>query len=147
MLLCRIKWRFGIFILTTTESWADIGFFYHCFRMKREWIPCFEKWYWNINVLSFQGTRANFSVVQAHSQGDRIKCFFFNFPDGVANCPAMSFVFVCWHILFWNIRNTNQLSWAINYRWSTTDVALLRSCSSLHILMMICQTPPSVAFA
>ena len=29
----------------------------------------------------------------------------------VVDCPAMSFVFVCWQM---NIRNTNQLSWAIN---------------------------------
>ena len=29
-----------------------------------------------------------------------------------ADCPAMSFVFVYWQL---NIRNTNQLSWAINY--------------------------------
>ena len=29
----------------------------------------------------------------------------------LADCPAMSFVFVCWQI---NIRNTNQLSWTIN---------------------------------
>ena len=32
-------------------------------------------------------------------------------PDSLADCPAMSFVFVCWQI---NIRNRNQLSWAIN---------------------------------
>ena len=31
--------------------------------------------------------------------------------EAVADCPAMSFVFVCQQI---NIRNTNQLSWAIN---------------------------------
>ena len=29
----------------------------------------------------------------------------------LADCPAMSFVFVCWQI---NIRNRNQLSWAMN---------------------------------
>jgi len=29
----------------------------------------------------------------------------------IADCHVMSFVFVCWQI---NIRNTNQLSWAIN---------------------------------
>ena len=34
-------------------------------------------------------------------------------PESLADCPAMSFVFVCQQI---NIRNTNQLSWAINYR-------------------------------
>ena len=33
-------------------------------------------------------------------------------PFWIADCPAMSFVFVCWQI---NITNTNQLSWAINY--------------------------------
>ena len=32
--------------------------------------------------------------------------------SALADCPAVSFVFVCWQI---NIRNTNQLSWAINY--------------------------------
>ena len=30
----------------------------------------------------------------------------------LADCPAMSFVFVCWQQI--KIRNTNQLSWAIN---------------------------------
>ena len=38
---------------------------------------------------------------------------FWGAPGTIADCPAMSFVFVCWQI---NIRNTNQLSWAINYR-------------------------------
>ena len=33
------------------------------------------------------------------------------YEDPIADCPAMSFVFVCWHI---NIRNTNQ-SWGINW--------------------------------
>ena len=31
----------------------------------------------------------------------------------LADCSAMSFVFVCWRKI--NIRNTNQLSWAINF--------------------------------
>ena len=40
-----------------------------------------------------------------------------NDPDDtidLADYPAMSFLFFCWQI---NIRNTNQLSWAINYYW------------------------------
>ena len=33
----------------------------------------------------------------------------------IADCPAMSFVFLCCHInIRINIRYTNQLSWAIN---------------------------------
>ena len=35
--------------------------------------------------------------------------------DSIAECPVMSFVFVCWQIQI-NIRNTNRLSCAINYQ-------------------------------
>ena len=38
---------------------------------------------------------------------------FRNFCVGVADCPAMSFVFVCLH------KNTNQLSWAIDWCGNT----------------------------
>ena len=44
------------------------------------------------------------------SEGALIAIVPYDYP-AVADCPAMSFVFVCWQI---NIRNTNQLSWAIN---------------------------------
>ena len=53
--------------------------------------------------------------------------------DAVADCPAMSFVFVCWQI---NIRNTNQLSWAdaadVLMRWCCwcADVTELGSGSA-----------------
>ena len=38
-------------------------------------------------------------------------------PSDLADCPAMSFVFVCSQI---KIRNTNQLSWAITLLTETT---------------------------
>lgn len=56
------------------------------------------------------------------SQISRFLClrFRFEFWDSLcssslplADCPAIFFVFVCWYIR--NIRNTNKLSWAINY--------------------------------
>ena len=68
--------------------------------------------------------------------------YFFR-PALLADCPAMSFVFVYWHSRKWwppireiDIRNTNQLSWAINYAsigicWTADQIFVhLFSCNS-----------------
>ena len=48
----------------------------------------------------------------------------------LADCPAMSFVFVCY------IRNTNQLSWAINWGRGGADTGWTNDVKRLEALTM-----------
>ena len=53
----------------------------------------------------------------------------------LADCPAMSFVFVCWQQI--NIRNTNQLSWAMNYQG--TPLLLICRCWNAGFFFKKCK--------